>query len=129
MFTNSQIKEAHSKVKSGSDFPNYIQDLIKLGVRKYDIFVSDGHGEYFGTDIYETKSEAKYALLTVLDESDTEKFKHYLKIHQQGKTDYMTFCKQSAECGIEKWTVNLSDMTCLYYDKQGTKILNETIPG
>lgn len=33
MFTIEQIKEAHSKVKSGADFPNYIQDLIILGVK------------------------------------------------------------------------------------------------
>ncbi|MEO8771990.1 MAG: DUF1398 family protein [Ferruginibacter sp.] len=129
MFTISQIKEAHSKVKSGSDFPNYIQDLIKLGLTKYDTYVSDGHGEYFGTDNYEIKSEAKYPMLIVAEESDTEKFKRYLKIHQQGQTDYMTFCNHSAECGIEKWTVNTVEMTCIYFDKQGTKILTETIPG
>ena len=32
MFTVNQIKEAHSKVKSGADFPAYIQDIKKLGV-------------------------------------------------------------------------------------------------
>ena len=30
MFTIAQIKEAHDKVKSGADFPKYIQDLINL---------------------------------------------------------------------------------------------------
>lgn len=43
MFTLDQIREAHAKVKSGADFPHYIQDLIVLGVQKYDIFVHDGH--------------------------------------------------------------------------------------
>ncbi len=33
MFTIEQIKEAHAKVKSGADFPNYIHDLIILGVK------------------------------------------------------------------------------------------------
>lgn len=32
MFTVEQIKTAHSKVKSGADFPAYIQDIKKLGV-------------------------------------------------------------------------------------------------
>lgn len=32
MFTIQQIKDAHSKVKSGADFPAYIQDIKKLGV-------------------------------------------------------------------------------------------------
>ncbi len=129
MFSISQIQEAHSRVKAGSDFPKYIQDLIKLGVTKYDTYVADGHGIYFGTDNYEIKSEAKYQMLIVADESDGEKFRQYLKIHQQGETDYMTFCSHSAECGIEKWTVNMVEMTCIYFDKQGTQILAETIPG
>ena len=32
MFTIQQIKDAHSKVKSGADFPQYMQDIIALGV-------------------------------------------------------------------------------------------------
>ncbi len=43
MFTVEQIKTAHSKVKSGADFPAYIQDINKLGVASYETFVTDGH--------------------------------------------------------------------------------------
>ena len=32
MFTIKQIEEAHSKVKSGAEFPNYIQDIKEIGV-------------------------------------------------------------------------------------------------
>ena len=32
MFTLEQIKLAHSKVKSGADFPAYIKELKALGV-------------------------------------------------------------------------------------------------
>lgn len=32
MFTAEQLKAAHSQVKSGADFPAYIQDIRKLGV-------------------------------------------------------------------------------------------------
>jgi len=60
MFTIEQIKEAHAKVKSGADFPNYIQDLIILGVKGYDTFVSDGHTEYYGVNNYTVASEEKY---------------------------------------------------------------------
>ena len=48
MFTLDQIGKAHSKVKSGADFPQYIQDLIKIGVIHYSTFVSDGHTIFFG---------------------------------------------------------------------------------
>lgn len=36
MFTIHQIKEAHAKVKTGADFPSYIQDLTALGIERYD---------------------------------------------------------------------------------------------
>ncbi|MGB4398918.1 MAG: DUF1398 family protein [Daejeonella sp.] len=36
MFTAEQIKAAHSKVKSGADFPAYIQDIKALGVTGYE---------------------------------------------------------------------------------------------
>ncbi len=35
MFDLKEIKEAHAKVKTGADFPRFVQELIKLGVKKY----------------------------------------------------------------------------------------------
>ena len=128
MFQLKDIKTAHSKVKSGADFPAYIQDLIKLGVRKYDTYVSDGHTLFFGENNYQIQSEPKYALLAVGNKSDRESFKHSLKIHQQGQTDYPTFCRHAGETGVEKWTVDMQHMTCTYYDKANNKILEEKIP-
>lgn len=128
MFSIQQIKEAHSKVKSGADFPKYIQDLIMLDVRSYDTFVRDGHAEYRGDNDYEIQSEAKYPTLTVATKSDNEQFQKILKNHQQGGSDYLTFCSQSAETGVEKWTVDTRKMRCTYYDKQGNGMLEEVIP-
>lgn len=50
MFTLEQIKEAHSKVKSGADFPAYIQDMKELGVQLYTHYVADGHIVYKGAN-------------------------------------------------------------------------------
>lgn len=57
-----------------------------------------------------------------------EKFTAYLKSHQQGQTDYYTFCKHCAETGIEKWFVCLDKMTCTCYDKSGNEVLVENVP-
>lgn len=127
MFTLEQIAGAHAKVKSGADFPRYIQDLITLGVQKYDIFVHDGHGEYVGTDGEILVSPPKYDTLTVADMSDAEGFTERLRAHQQGQTDYMTFCQDSANAGVEKWTVDTTAMTCTYCDKSGKMMLEERI--
>ena len=128
MFQLNQIKEAHSKVKSGADFPKYVQDLIKLGVKNYDTYVSDGHTSFFGNDKYQIRSEPKYSELIVATIADKEKFSSYLKRHQNGQTDYPTFCNHSAQTGVEKWTVDMNKMTCTYYDKANNIMLEEQIP-
>ena len=129
MFTVEQIKTAHSKVKSGADFPKYIQEIKGLGVTAFETWVIDSHTDYFGKDRYQTKSDPIYGNLVIAENSDKEKFNHQLHIHQQGKTDYLTFCRDCAETGIEKWFVCLDTMTCTYYDKEGKEILVEQIPG
>ncbi|WP_374461802.1 DUF1398 domain-containing protein [Chryseobacterium taeanense] len=128
MFTVEQIENAHSKVQSGADFPNYIKEIEELGVKSFETWVKDSHTEYFGDNGYTTKSKAKYADLTIENSVDEEKFIKQLKSHQKGETDYMKFCKDCAETGIEKWIVNLNNFTCVYYDKAGNEILKEEIP-
>ena len=128
MFTVEQIKAEHSKVKSGADFPAYIQEIKKLGVTSYETFVKDGHTDYYGVEDYKTSTAAKYSSLTIAAVSNKEQFKTDIKAHQQGKTDYPTFCKDCAKSGIKKWAVCMDKMTCTYFDKSGNEILVEQIP-
>jgi len=128
MFTVQQIQQAHSKVKSGADFPKYIQEIKELGVISFVTWVQDSHTEYFGSNNFQTNSEAKYPNLAIAETSNKEAFVDYLKSHQKGETDYFLFCKHCAETGIEKWVVDLQKMTCIYYNKIGNEILVEQIP-
>ncbi|MBA3706532.1 MAG: DUF1398 domain-containing protein [Bacteroidetes bacterium] len=128
MFTLEQIKTAHSKVKSGLDFPAYIKEIKQFGVTYYETFVSDGHTDYFGVSDYKTSSTAKYDTLNVAETSQPQKFKLDLITHQQGKTDYKTFSNDCAKSGIEKCAVSMDKMTCTYYDKAGNEILVENVP-
>lgn len=128
MFTIRQIETAHNKVKSGADFPKYIQEIKAIGVTAFETWVKDSHTEYFGENEYKTSSKPMYESLEIARSSNPEKFKLYLNAHQEGKTDYPAFCRHCAETGIEKWFVALSKMTCTYYDKAGHKILVENIP-
>jgi uncharacterized protein YbcV (DUF1398 family) len=128
MFTVEQIKQAHSKVKSGADFPAYIKDLKQLGVTFYETYVADGHTDYFGDNNYKVSSHGKYDMLTISEVCNAEPFKADLSAHQQGKTDYPTFCKDSAKSGIKKWAVCMDNMTCTYFDKTGNEIFVEQIP-
>lgn len=127
MFTLDQIKATHAKVKSGADFPQYVQDIKALGVVNYTQYVSDGHTVYNGHDS-KIESPAKYGPFIIEDIADISQLKHHLKIHQAGETDYLTFCQQVAADGVEKWTVNMLALTCTYYDKAGNTMVTETIP-
>lgn len=128
MFTSEQIKAAHSKVKSGADFPAYIKEIKSMGVTHYEAYVTDGHIDYHGADQHTAKVPAKYNPLSIADTADVNEFKAELLAHQQGKTDYLTFIKMCADTGIEKWEVCMDKMTCTYFDKAGNEILVEEIP-
>jgi uncharacterized protein YbcV (DUF1398 family) len=128
MFTAEQIKAAHSKVKSGADFPSYIQEIKKLGVTHYEAYVTDGHTDYHGANNHTARMPEKYEPLAIADTAKMEKFRAGLLAHQQGKTDYLAFIHMCAETGVEKWEICIDKMTCTYFDKAGNEILIEEIP-
>lgn len=128
MFTVEQIKVAHSKVKSGAEFPAYVKEIKAMGVTHYEAYVSDGHIDYHGAANYMAKVPASYEALPIADMVRPEEFKRELIAHQQGKSDFLTFIKMCADVGIEKWAICMDKMTCTYYDKSGREILVEHIP-
>jgi uncharacterized protein YbcV (DUF1398 family) len=128
MFTIEQIKAAHEEVKTGEDFPKYIQDIKALGVKAFTTYVSDNHTEYHSVNGDAVQSPGMYGLLPIADETNIEEFMQDLAIHQDGQTGYYRFCQDCARSGIERWVVDLDDMTCIYYDKAGAEILVEEIP-
>ena len=128
MFTLNGIREAHSKVKSGADYPAYVQEIIKMGVAGYETHVKDGKTVYFGTNNYRMESGPKYDQLIINNEPDAETFKKDLKLHQNGKTNFTTFCNDAARSGVEKWVVNLNHMSCTYLDNNGNVLVVESIP-
>lgn len=128
MFTLEQIRTAHSKVKSGADFPAYIQEIRAMGVTHYEAYVMDGHIDYHGGGNYSVTVPAKYDTLMIAGSADTDGFMAELRRHQQGETDYMTFITMCATHGIEKWAIRMENMSCTYFDKAGNAVLVEQIP-
>jgi len=128
MFTINTIEKAHDKVKSGADFPKYIQELKQIGVTSFETWVKDSHTVYIGENNFSTESNPKYDELKISDLLNKTEFNRLLKMHQQGETDYFTFCNDCAKTGIEKWIVNLDLLTCTYFDRTGNEVLTENIP-
>lgn len=128
MFTLEQISQTHAKVKSGADFPRYVQDLKALGMAHYDFYVVDGHSEYFATSGARLDAPAKYSNLSVANDSNANALRHTIAIHQQGQTDFMTFCQQAADAGVCYWRTDVVNLRCIYVDSAGNDILVEPIP-
>ncbi len=128
MFTLQQIRTAHAKSKTGADFPAYIQALKRLGLTGYSFFVADGSAIYYGKDGYEVRGEPVFAQQPIASPADAEALLRTIRIHQQGGSNFQTFCRLAAEMGVEKWTIDMHAMTCTYYDLAGNNMLVEPIP-
>ncbi|GAB0174337.1 MAG: DUF1398 family protein [Candidatus Altimarinota bacterium] len=127
MFTLPDIINAHAKVKSGADFPAYAREITRMGVTAYDVYVTDGRAVYFGNPD-PLNAPGKYEPLLISLDIKKDFFIERLKLHQNGGTDYMTFCRDCAESGVEKWTLDMKAGTCTYYDRSGNELIVEHFP-
>jgi len=128
MFTLQQIKDAHSKVKSGADFPRYIQELKQLGLTRYEFMVSNGDTVYFGHNGYQVNSGQRFEPREIKYPASIEQMRRDIEIHQQGGTDFPTICIQAAANGVAKWVIDFEKMLCIYYDLDGNEMIAEPIP-
>lgn len=128
MFTLEQIQSEHAKVKSGADFPGYICNLKALGVQSYRTYVADGHTLYAGAGGERLASQPRYGALYIEQVPDRAQFNSDLKLHQQGGSDYKTFCMQAALSGVAYWECDLDKMTCTYFSAGDEEIFTEAIP-
>lgn len=128
MFTLQQIKDAHSKVKSGAGSPRYIQELKHLGITRYEFMVSNGDTVYFGDGGYQINSGPRFEPREIKYPASIPVMRHDLQIHQQGGTDFPTFCVQAAGNGVAKWVIDFEKMLCTYYDLDGKEMIAEPIP-
>jgi uncharacterized protein YbcV (DUF1398 family) len=128
MLTLELIAATHAKVKSGADFPRYVQELKTLGMAHYDFYVTDGHTEYFLQDGTRLDAPAKYAGQAIATISDADALRQTIKIHQQGQTDFPTFCQQAAQAGVRYWRTDMMALQCVYVDVAGNEMINEPIP-
>ena len=127
MFTIEQIDAIHARLGSASTLPEYVQALKALGIERYDSYLADGHSEYVGRGGHKVVSPAAHEVLAVAEISQREAFLQHLREHELGQTTYLEMSRGLAQSGIEKWTVDTSEMTMAFYDKAGKEMLVEQI--
>lgn len=127
VFTIEKINDIHDKLGKSTSLSNYLQALNAIGVERYDSFISDGHSAYYSADNQILISSPAHEQLIVADESNAAEIQKQLKLHEEGKTDYLQMSKTLADSGVEKWTFDTNKMTIAYYDKQGNELLLENL--
>lgn len=127
MFTIEEIQEAEQRVKSGADFPHFAATLKGIGVTRFDVYVINGLAIYFGKDDETVEGSPVYESLLIEQNASSEELADALKEHQSGNIDFITFCRQAAGAGVEKWVVDLQTMKISYLDSAGNEVLVEEI--
>ena len=128
MFTKEQIEIAHNKVKSGADFPVYVKEIKALGIISHEVLLLDGTWIFKGVYGQVVRFKRSLESITVSTQVFPEKFKQILTMHQNGETDYRTFCVQAGEAGVERWISDFRYMTVSYLDSYGNVVDIEPIP-
>ncbi len=122
------MKAAHAKVKSGADFPHYIQEIKSYGLKSYTYSVTDGTITYYGESGHQVAAPAIYKPKTINPIASPDELRNIISIHQQGKTDFPTFCEQAAAAGVKQWVIDTERMLCIYEDTDGKALVAEPIP-
>lgn len=125
-FTLDNINQAH-KTFTGSDFPKLIATFKDMGIVRNIVNIKTGKVSYVHADGREIE-RLGIRVEKVADSTATEQFKNRLRLHQAGKTDFLTFCNDTAAAGGEKWIVDIEAMTCTYYTSKNEVLFSEAIP-
>lgn len=129
MFTLEEISAAHAKIRTGADFPAFVEEIKTAGVMKQEFLVLNGTTVNYTIDERSLESSPAYPELEVAESADSRAFASILQHHQQGKSDFHEFCRESAAVGIEKWVCDYLTMKVTYFDKAEKAVLEESIPG
>lgn len=126
-FTLGQIDDLHGRLGKQQTLRDYLQALHALGVRRYDSYVTDGHSEFFGEGSQKVVSPPAHEVLPISDMSDAAMARRHLDRHEQGQTSYLEMSRGLANSGIERWTVDTTEMTMVFCDKRGNELVTENI--
>lgn len=127
MFTLEAIQAAHVQF-TGPDFPKLIQEFKKMGMKTNTVDIESELVSYATADeVLQTEGlKARGSVANVANQTAAQVD---LARHQEGQTDFQTFCDDMAAAGIYKWVIDLEKMTCTYYDKANQPVIAEVIPG
>ncbi|MBO1198701.1 DUF1398 family protein [Staphylococcus simiae] len=126
-FSLSAIEQAHQQY-TGVDFPKLFAAFKDMGMTYNTVNIQKGIATYIHPMEEDVIAESVKANSNIAGIADVKVVQDVLIRHQQGQTDFPTFCNEIAQAGIYKWLIDINQGTCTYLDLQDNAIVSEQIP-
>lgn len=126
-FKLSAIQQAHQQF-TGVDFPKLFKAFKEMGMTYNIVNIQDGTATYVHQSEDDIVTSSVKSNHPVAPSSNQSIVQDVLTRHQQGQTDFETFCDEMAQAGIYKWHIDIQAGTCTYIDLQEQAIISELIP-
>lgn len=126
-FTLSETQQAHQQY-TGVDFPKLFKEFKDMGMTYNIVNIQDGTATYVHQSEDDIVTSSVKSNHPVAPSSNQSIVQDVLTRHQQGQTDFETFCDEMAEAGIYKWHIDIQAGTCTYIDLKEQAIISELIP-
>ncbi|HCU6926287.1 TPA: DUF1398 family protein [Staphylococcus aureus] len=126
-FKLSAIQQAHQQF-TGVDFPKLFKAFKDMGMTYNIVNIQDGTATYVHQSEDDIVTSSVKSNHPVAPSSNQSIVQDVLTRHQQGQTDFETFCDEMAQSGIYKWHIDIQAGTCTYIDLQEQAIISELIP-
>lgn len=126
-FKLSTIQQAHQQF-TGVDFPKLFKAFKDMGMTYNIVNIQDGTATYVHQSEDDIVTSSVKSNHPVAPSSNQSIVQDVLTRHQQGQTDFETFCDEMAQAGIYKWHIDIQAGTCTYIDLQEQAIISELIP-
>ncbi|EJJ3731244.1 DUF1398 family protein [Staphylococcus aureus] len=126
-FKLSAIQQVHQQF-TGVDFPKLFKAFKDMGMTYNIVNIQDGTATYVHQSEDDIVTSSVKSNHPVAPSSNQSIVQDVLTRHQQGQTDFETFCDEMAQAGIYKWHIDIQAGTCTYIDLQEQAIISELIP-
>ncbi|HCY2932577.1 TPA: DUF1398 family protein [Staphylococcus aureus] len=126
-FKLSAIQQAHQQF-TGVDFSKLFKAFKDMGMTYNIVNIQDGTATYVHQSEDDIVTSSVKSNHPVAPSSNQSIVQDVLTRHQQGQTDFETFCDEMAQAGIYKWHIDIQAGTCTYIDLQEQAIISELIP-
>ncbi len=126
-FSIEAIRNAHM-LYTGPDFPKLIKEFIHMGMVTNIVNIETGVVTYIDNNGVVLNDTGVNVGFQINESATYENALAALQRNQNGESDFSTFCNEIAIAGVYKWEIDLTNMTCSYFDKTETSIIVENIP-